>query len=343
MKEMSKVKVYQKKSITSIKNEQYLLSKLRHPFMINMLYSFQDPQNLYIILDYLPGGDLRFHLSRYKHFSEDISKFIVCNIILILDYLRNKGVIHRDVKPENLVFDVNGFIHLTDFGIAQETDSMVHNDTSGTPGYMAPEVLLNKPHTFTADYYAVGVIAYELLYGHRPYRGKSRKEIMDEMFSKEIKLNPDNMPQKWDPSACDFITRLLKRKPKERLGSRLGIKELKMHPWLIGVQWELMEKKEVETPYKPEIGDNFDQKYANKEDKATSQNGDYSEILYKLNSSKVFDGFDYNYFEDGINNKQLVDDTNNHSQKPFYHKKSFSTLSYNTGIDSDIGFDKTNM
>ena len=336
---MSKVKVYQKKSILSIKNEQYLLSKLRHPFMINMTYSFQDPQNLYIVLDYCAGGDLRYNLSKYKKFNEETIKFIISNIIIILDYLHSKNVIHRDIKPENLVFDNKGYLHLTDFGIAREVIEPVSNDTSGTPGYMAPEVLFNMPHSFSADYYALGVITYELLTGHRPYKAKNRREILEHILSKEINLKENDIPKEYDSSICDFINRLLKRKPNERLGSRQRIQEIKKHPWLIDVQWELIESRIVDSPFIPEKGDNFDTEYANKEDRIVRTSEDYSEILYKLNASNTFDGYYFNCYEDSLLKRETFDENKKHMGI-----ESFSTASYNnTGLDSDLGIDKANM
>lgn len=164
MKEMSKVKIHEKSSIASIKNERMLLAVLKHPFIINMHYAFQNKDFLYIVMDYLSGGDLRYNICKFKKFSEEQAKFILSCLILALEYLHNNSIIHRDIKPENMVFDSKGYVYLTDMGIAKLVNpSKEIIDSSGTPGYMAPEVITNKDHSFPTDYYAIGVMLHEFM------------------------------------------------------------------------------------------------------------------------------------------------------------------------------------
>ena len=120
LKEMSKLKIIDKKSIKSIKSELELLSNMESPYIVNMHFAFQDKENLYLIMDYLSGGDLRFHISRHKKFSEEQTRFFICGIILSLEYIHSKNIIHRDIKPENLVLEKNGYLRVTDFGIAKK-------------------------------------------------------------------------------------------------------------------------------------------------------------------------------------------------------------------------------
>lgn len=141
MKEMSKAKVIEKKSVNSVMGERMHLESLRHPFLVNMKASFQDKDNLYLVLDALRGGDLRYHVGKQRTFNEEQTQFFMCCVILGLEFLHNKGIIHRDIKPENLVLDSNGYVRITDLGIAREWRSDNGSDTSGTPGYMAPEVM----------------------------------------------------------------------------------------------------------------------------------------------------------------------------------------------------------
>jgi serine/threonine protein kinase len=138
MKEMSKVKVINKKSVTSVMNEKEFLSKLNHPFLVNMTSAFQDREHLYLIMDYLDGGDLRYHLGNKRYFSEKETKFFVANILIGLEYMHKNKIIHRDIKPENLVLDSQGYLRVTDLGISREFRQNNSQDTSGTPGYMAP-------------------------------------------------------------------------------------------------------------------------------------------------------------------------------------------------------------
>jgi serine/threonine protein kinase len=141
MKEMSKVRIVNKKSVNSVMNERKLLAQLKHPFLINMFYAFMDFENLYLVTDLVTGGDLRYHQMKIKVFTEEETKFFISSIIIGLEYMHNNGVIHRDIKPENLLLDGNGYLRITDLGISRVWAPDNAHDTSGTPGYMAPEVM----------------------------------------------------------------------------------------------------------------------------------------------------------------------------------------------------------
>jgi len=165
MKEMSKQRVLAKKSVNSVLNERNLLSTLKHEFIVNMKYAFQDRNNLYLVMDLLNGGDLRYHICKYRKFTELQTKFFTAWIVQGLEYCHNNSIVHRDIKPENLVFDSNGYIRVTDFGIARVWNPENKKDTSGTPGYMAPEVMWRQNHGVAVDYFALGVIVFELIFG----------------------------------------------------------------------------------------------------------------------------------------------------------------------------------
>lgn len=153
-------------------------------FLINMFYAFQDFENIYLVTDLVTGGDLRYHLNKQKKFSEVQTKFFVACILIGLEYMHNNGVIHRDIKPENLLLESNGYVRITDMGISRIWTPDNAHDTSGTPGYMAPEVMCRQNHGVQVDYFALGVIAHEFMLGRRPYTGKTRKDIRDQIFSK---------------------------------------------------------------------------------------------------------------------------------------------------------------
>ena len=166
---MQKVKIISKRCVFSIMNEKDLLVKLHHPFMVNIHSSFQDREHLYLITDYCNRGDLRFHLSIQQKFTEEVSCFFLACIIICLEYLHSQGVIHRDLKPENLVLDDKGYSKVTDFGISRYVTQRNFEDTSGTPGYMAPEVICRANHAYGVDFYAIGVIAFEFMTGKVTY------------------------------------------------------------------------------------------------------------------------------------------------------------------------------
>lgn len=158
--------------------------------------------------------------------------------------------------------DTRGYIAITDFGIAKIWAPDNKKDTSGTPGYMAPEVMCRQNHGVAVDYFALGVIGFECMYGKRPYRGKDRKEIRDAILMKQVKIGRSDIPQGWSIQAADFINRLIQRKPANRLGLN-GPEEVKSHVWFKDFDWESLKNKTIDPPFTPPGGDNFDQKYAN--------------------------------------------------------------------------------
>lgn len=259
MKEMHKARVISKHSVTSVLNERKLLAVLKHPFIVNAQFAFQDDENLFLVMDLMLGGDLRYHIGREMQFTEEQTRFFVACVVTGLEYLHLNNVVHRDIKPENLVLDAKGYVRITDFGIAQVVKGEQASDTSGTPGYMAPEVMCKQPHGKAVDYFAVGVIAYEFMLGRRPYQGRSRKEIRDEMLARQVQLRRQDIPSGWSLEAADFVNKLLQRRASSRLGYN-GAHEVKNHTWLRSVQWQKIFEKTLDSPFKPDVGDNFDQR-----------------------------------------------------------------------------------
>ena len=261
LKEMSKVKIIDRKSEKSIKNEREFLSKLHHPFIVNMICSFQDYDNLYLVMDLLTGGDLRYHICHKKQFNEEQSRFFSSCILLALEYIHMNNIIHRDIKPENLVLDEKGYVRVTDFGVAKKNTKDNSSETSGTPGYMAPEVLCGLNHTFSVDFFALGVIIFEFMNGYRPYLGRNRKEIKDAVLARQIHVNRKQLFENgWSFESGDLINKLLYRKPHKRLGCN-GIKEIKEHSWFKNINWEELLNKQMKSPFVPKDGDNFDKRY----------------------------------------------------------------------------------
>ena len=345
LKQMSKLKIIDKKSIKSINSERDLLSELFSPFIVNMYYAFQDKEFLYLVIDLLPGGDLRYHISIHKKFSEEQTRFFICGIILALEYIHSKGVIHRDIKPENLVLDDKGYVRLTDFGIAKKNMEDNSSETSGTPGYMSPEVINSKNHSFPADYFALGVIGYEFMRGERPYKGKNRREIKEQMnenqveitMKEEIKNNYENINniiegENWSKESINFINKLLKRNPEERLGYK-GISELKQHLWLKYYPWNLMQNKILPSPFIPSDKGNFDEKYC----KGVDYIGEdtkirYQEIFSEENYDECFKDFYYNIDEDKKRKNEMIFLSNNKNEKKedIRNKKSINVNLDNT-------------
>ena len=337
LKEMSKMKIIDRRSEISIMSEKTLLSKLNNPFIVNMYFTFQDFSNLYLVMDLLTGGDLRYHLAKKKRFSERETKFFIANMLLALEYIHSKNIIHRDIKPENLVLELNGYLRITDFGVAKINEKDNSSETSGTPGYMAPEVILVQNHSFPSDFFALGVIGYEFMLGYRPYLGSSRKEIKDLIIYKQARLNECDIPYSWSLESGDFINKLLKRKPYKRLGYH-GVKEIKNHLWMRDINWDLLKKKEIVAPFIPNPNrENFDKDYCERvEDIGETTIERYQEYVQSDLFLEVFEGYTYINIEylqskrnETIEKSQKKNKTNEENKRKesssYRMKKNYST------------------
>ena len=295
---MSKVKIIDRRSEKSIKGEREFLSKLHHPFIVNMACAFQDYENLYLVMDLLTGGDLRYHLCRNQRFSEDETKFFFACVLLGLEYIHGNNIIHRDIKPENLVCDENGYIRITDFGVAKIMKEENSSETSGTPGYMAPEVLFAQNHSFPVDFFAIGIMGYEFMFGVRPYIGRNRKEIKHLVFKKQAKINLEEVPDGWSYESVDFINRCLKRKLSKRLGSTRGVAELKSHSWFRHFNWDNLYNKNKRAPFMPKKGGNYDKKYCEAiENISDTTRERYQKYKCQKNYVKLFEEYTYINFD----------------------------------------------
>ena len=333
LKEMSKAKISLKKSITSVANERKFLEKFNFNLLCNMYYAFQDVDTLYIVMDYLSGGDLRYQICRRDYFTEEETKFIAACITLNLNYIHERNVIHRDLKPENLVFGGDGYLHLTDFGIAMEYHRGEEGviSASGTPGYMAPEAIINKPQDFAVDYFALGVIVFELMMGERPYQGKNRKEIREQMFSIEIQLDNDDLPEFWeDVNVIDFVNNLLARKKRKRLGYK-NIYDVKDHPWFKDISWNQIENMTMNSPFIFDTEDNFDDSYVQQEEHDSIYDGQKELFILEVNESNCFKNFYFN-IEDKILKESEEKDKNPKETKT---KTNFTSKTSNKKIEDD--------
>ena len=292
MKEISKVKLIQNKAYEEIIHEQELNAKLNHPFLVGMNFSFQNKDYLYMINDLMPGGDLRYWYIQKKNFSEKECKFIIACVILGLEYLHSNKIIHRDLKPENILFDKKGYAHLADFGIAKklgdEPEERIE-DVSGSPGYMSPETIFNQKHSYASDFFSLGVICYEMMMKKRPYNGKNRQEIKENMANNFIQIKANEIPKGWSSEFVDFTNKLLEKNEENRLGYK-GINDLKCHPWLKLLNWKniyLMKEKAPFIPPKKVVCSEEDNNN-NNENKKNDLKIQNSE-LYK----KAFEHFEY--------------------------------------------------
>lgn len=204
------------------------------------------------------GGDLSYHLKRYI-FSEMEAKFIISCIILAVEFLHNNGIIHRDIRPENILFDGDGYCKLADFCMAREWHKGNSSDTSGHPGYLAPEVVLRENQGAQMDFYQIGVVAHELMLKTKPYNESTRKAYKEKLINFQYSLKKIDTAENWPHEASDFINKCIKRKLNQRLGLN-GIHELRNHIWFKDVDWKALQHRKYNPAmhFIPPSSENFD-------------------------------------------------------------------------------------
>ncbi|CAK6436025.1 unnamed protein product [Pipistrellus nathusii] len=255
MKYMSKQQCIERDEVRNVFRELEILQEIEHVFLVNLWYSFQDEEDMFMVVDLLLGGDLRYHLQQNVQFSEDTVRLYICEMALALDYLRSQHIIHRDVKPDNILLDEQGHAHLTDFNIATIIkDGERATALAGTKPYMAPEIFQSfvnggTGYSFEVDWWSVGVMAYELLRGWRPYdiHSSDTMESLVQLFST---VSVQYVPS-WSKEMVALLRKLLTVNPRHRVSS---LQDMKETPSLANVLWDDLSKKKVEPGFVPNKG-----------------------------------------------------------------------------------------
>ena len=244
LKLLRKDKVLKQKLTRYVLTERHVLSAVNHPFIVKLYYSFQTADRLGMLLEYCPGGDLGYHLSKEKRFTEDRARIYLCECLLAIEALHELHIVYRDLKPDNIVLDTEGHALLTDFGLAKELKAPNSTTQSfcGSVAYLAPEVLSRQGHSFSVDYYLLGVLLYEMLVGMPPYFSCVREELFRNIQYSKLKF-----PMHVSPPARSLINLLLERDPEKRLGSR-SISDIKTHAFFQGIDWSAVYRRELRPP-----------------------------------------------------------------------------------------------
>ncbi|EEQ97130.1 protein kinase, putative [Perkinsus marinus ATCC 50983] len=228
--------------------ERKVLAKARHPFIVTMYWAFQTRSHLYFVLEFCAGGELFYHMMQRGHFDESTAKFYFCEVLLGLEYLHSQNVLYRDLKPENVLLDLDGHVRLTDFGLSKESKAASQlTSFVGTAGYLSPEMIKREGHGKPLDFYCLGCLVYVMLTGSLPhFQGN-----WDEMFARRVTGESLTYPPWVSAAARDMCDRLLEADPKTRLGSRKGAREIKDHPWVKSMDWEKLFRKQIKPPIDP--------------------------------------------------------------------------------------------
>ena len=300
MKILKKDFIKKNKQIAHTKVERKILEKIDYPFIAQLFYAFQNKEKLYMITEYMPGGEMFYHLHKEQYFKESKAKFYICEIILAIEHLHKNNIIYRDLKPENILLDENGHIKLTDFGLSKIVNDINKDRTftiCGTPEYVAPEVLTGKGYNKSVDWWSLGIVLYEMLCGYSPFR-EARERIDIEIYFKPI--HHDNLIS---DIAFDLINKLIEPNCEKRLG--YGIMdsiEIKNHVFFKDINWKKVERKEIEPEYKPVLkkpGDvsNFDTIFTDMDPYSYKDRGKLINQLNKKNKgNSPSDGISYENF-----------------------------------------------
>ena len=260
MKILDKKILKMKKQQNHTKTERDLMVKINSPFIVNIKSAFQDDTNLYLVSEFMQGGDMFFHMhdGQIVIFSHDKTRFYMLELVLALESLHKNNMVYRDLKPENILLDSKGHVKLTDFGLSKilEDEDDKAFTLCGTPQYLAPEVLLKKGYDKMVDWWSLGCVLYEMLMGRLPFAIK-RGMINLKIYEKKI-----DFPRKISNEARDLIEKFLVINPTERLGyGPNGTDDIKNHPFFNGVDWDLAIQKKYKPPFIPKLKNDVDLRY----------------------------------------------------------------------------------
>lgn len=248
MKILKKSHLLKRNQIARTRTERKVLSIVDHPFIMKLHFAFQTDDRLFLVLDYCAGGELFFHLSRHRRFPETWTRFYAAELLLALAHLHSKGIIYRDLKPENVLLDAEGHVKLGDFGLAKANISHPYKGATsmcGTPEYMAPEILQGLGHGFCADYWGLGMLTYEMMTGLPPWYTTDRHLLLQ-----RLRNAPLQIPSSFSSQVSSCIIGLLQRDPRRRLGVR-GPRSAMAHDFFRGIDFRSVIHRKVQPPIRP--------------------------------------------------------------------------------------------
>ena len=269
MKEMSKEIIERENLLEHTFAEKSILQKINHPYIVKLHYAFQTKEKLFLVLDFLSGGELFFHLGQVQKFPEYRAKIYTAEIGLALGHLHSLDIIYRDLKPENAVLDRDGHVCLTDFGLAKTN---VRGATSaktfcGTPEYLAPEFLIGSGHGKAVDWWSLGVLLYEMLCGIPPFYSENVTDMYELILKKPLEFPPEV-----SPAAQDILKKLLDRNPQTRMQD---VEKFKAHPFFADLSFDDLQARRIPAPFKPDQNAvNFEAEFTSMKAALTAEKAD---------------------------------------------------------------------
>ncbi|OQR95966.1 ribosomal protein S6 kinase [Thraustotheca clavata] len=235
MKSIKKRLVVARGLVEATNAERRILDRIKHPFIATLCYAFQNEAKLYLLSPYYPGGNLLDQMRLVRHFTEERARLYAAEVTLAIGHLHEKDIIYRDLKLENVLCDSEGHVALTDFGMSKENVKAGERTSTfvGTYQMMAPDILTNKPYTRAIDWWALGVMVFEMIDGRTPFNAKNNKLIKEKIMTFEVPFS-----DRFSKESKSFVQGLLQKKPEDRLGcGPEGVEAVKRHPWFASIDW----------------------------------------------------------------------------------------------------------
>uniref|UniRef100_G3NRQ9 Serine/threonine-protein kinase Sgk1 n=1 Tax=Gasterosteus aculeatus aculeatus TaxID=481459 RepID=G3NRQ9_GASAC len=307
------VKVLQKKVILKKKEQKnimaernVLLKSLKHPFLVRLHYSFQTPEKLYFVLDYVNGGELFFHLQRERCFSEPRARFYAAEVASAIGYLHSLNIVYRDLKPENILLDSQGHVVLTDFGLCKEGIEPEGTTSTfcGTPEYLAPEVLRKEAYDRTVDWWCLGAVTYEMIHSLPPFYSRDVDEMYDGILHKPLPLPPGK-----SAAVCSLLVGLLQKDQHRRLGAIADFLEIKNHAFFSSINWDDLDHKRITPPYNPNVRGPADTQHIDPEftrEMVPNSVSRSPELNGSSSSNNAFNGFSFHVSDNIILLERMV-------------------------------------
>ncbi|KAJ1025218.1 hypothetical protein NDA16_002722 [Ustilago loliicola] len=250
IKVLRKEQVVKMKQVEHTNSEREILSIVRHPFLVNLWGTFKDSTFLYMVMDYVPGGELFTLLRKSQRFPHPVAKFYAAEVALAIDYLHQNNIIYRDLKPENILLSADGHLKITDFGFAKYVPDVTWT-LCGTPDYLAPEIVSSKGYNKSVDWWALGVLLYEMLAGYPPFFTEDGNPI--KLYEKIIACKV-RYPPYFETGVKDLLKNLLTADLSKRYGNlHRGSKDIFGHMWFAEVDWDRLYRREIPAPYLPTV------------------------------------------------------------------------------------------
>ncbi|KAI8883173.1 camp-dependent protein kinase 10 [Backusella circina FSU 941] len=278
IKVLKKADIVRLKQVEHINSERQVLSQIHFPFIVQLYCTFQDQHSLYMLQEYVIGGELFRHLRKAGRFCAETTRFYGAAIILALEYLHSKNIIYRDLKPENILLDNRGYIKITDFGFAKKVTDRTWT-LCGTPEYLAPEIIQSKGHSKSVDWWSLGILLFEMMAGYPPFYDDNHFGIYERILSGKVQY-----PNYFDSTAKDLLKKLLMIDRTRRLGNlKGGAEDIKKHKWFRTTDWHGVLNKTVKAPIIPAHSNDYDtsnfEKYPDEKPKEPPKGDPYRDLF----------------------------------------------------------------